>query len=89
MIPATGWKNRAGRLEATASVRVIPITIFVLNLQGDVIAIVDSNGAVAVEYEYDAWGKEIGVSTAGNVENPLHTYNALKYRGYYYDSETG
>ena len=60
-----------------------------LNLQGDVIAIVDSNGAVAVEYEYDAWGKEIGVSTAGNVENPLHTYNALKYKGYYYDSEMG
>ena len=35
---------------------------FVLNLQGDVIAIVDDAGVVAVEYEYDAWGKEISVS---------------------------
>ena len=40
-----------------------PVTgYFVLNLQGDVIAIVDDAGVVAVEYEYDAWGKEISVS---------------------------
>ena len=27
------------------------------NLQGDIVSIVDSSGAVLVEYEYDAWGK--------------------------------
>ena len=62
---------------------------FVLNLQGDVIAIIDSDGAVAVEYEYDAWGKEISHSTAGTTGSKLYEYNALKYRGYYYDAETG
>ena len=62
---------------------------FVLNLQGDVIAIIDSNGAVAVEYEYDAWGKEISHTTSGSYGSKLYSYNVLKYRGYYYDAETG
>ena len=62
---------------------------FVLNLQGDVIAIVDSNGAVAVAYEYDPWGKEISHTTSGSDGEKLYGYNALKYRGYYYDAETG
>ena len=62
---------------------------FVLNLQGDVIAIIDSNGAVAVEYEYDAWGKEISHTPSGSDGEKLYGYNALKYRGYYYDAETG
>lgn len=62
---------------------------FVLNLQGDVIAIIDSDGTVAVEYEYDAWGKEIGHTTSGSHGSKLYEYNALKYRGYYYDAETG
>ena len=60
-----------------------------LNLQGDVIAIIDSNGAVAVEYQYDARGKEISHTTAGNSGSTLYNHNALKYRGYYYDNETG
>ena len=62
---------------------------FVLNLQGDVIAIIDSDGAVAVEYEYDAWGKELSYTTSGSCGSKLYSYNALKYRGYYYDAETG
>ena len=67
-----------------------PVTgYFVLILQGDVIGIIDSNGAVAVEYQYDAWGKEISHTTAGDDGSTLYNYNALKYRGYYYDSETG
>ena len=60
-----------------------------LNLQGDVIAIVDSTGAVAVKYQYDAWGKEISHITSGSYGSNLYNYNALKYRGYYYDVETG
>ena len=65
-----------------------PVTgYFVLNLQGDVIGIIDSNGAVAVEYQYDAWGKEISHTTAGDYGSTLYNHNALKYRGYYYDVE--
>ena len=67
-----------------------PVTgYFVLNLQGDVIGIIDGDGTVAVEYQYDAWGKEISHTTAGDDGSTLYNYNALKYRGYYYDSETG
>ena len=62
---------------------------FALNLQGDVIAIIDSTGEVAVTYEYDAWGREIVSSTAGDYGSRLYAENRLKYRGYYYDSETG
>ena len=62
---------------------------FVLNLQGDVIAIIDSDGAVAVAYEYDPWGKEISHTASGSDGEKLYGYNVLKYRGYYYDAETG
>ena len=67
-----------------------PVTgYFVLNLQGDVIGIIDGDGTVAVEYQYDAWGKEISHTTAGDDGSTLYNHNALKYRGYYYDTETG
>ena len=63
---------------------------YVLNLQGDVIAILDKDGAVAVEYEYDSWGNILMDSAAeqtGQTGRTLQFYNALKYRGYYYDTD--
>ena len=30
---------------------------YLYNLQGDVIALIDSNGKKVVEYKYDAWGR--------------------------------
>ena len=62
---------------------------FVLNLQGDVIAIIDQNGAAAVQYKYDAWGKQVSYTTSGSYGSKLYGYNALKYRGYYYDADLG
>ena len=44
---------------------------------------------MAVEYEYDEWGKEIAHTTSGSYGSKLYSYNVLKYRGYYYDAETG
>ena len=44
---------------------------------------------VVVKYQYDAWGKEISHTPAGNSGSTLYAHNALKYRGYYYDAETG
>ena len=62
---------------------------YALNLQGDVIAIIDSNGAAAVTYEYDAWGREVAKTTAVTYGQNLYSYNKLKYRGYYFDSDLG
>ena len=56
---------------------------YVLNLQGDVIAIVSENGTCVATYTYDAWGSVISQS------GTLAAVNPIRYRGYYYDSETG
>ncbi|MBP3336727.1 MAG: DNRLRE domain-containing protein [Ruminiclostridium sp.] len=58
-----------------------------INLQGDVTGIYDSNGQLAVEYSYDEWGKLINISDS--TENGIGTINPIRYRGYYYDAETG
>lgn len=57
------------------------------NLQGDVIAIVNSAGTKVVEYAYNAWGKPI--SKTGSLASNLGTLNPFRYRGYVYDEETG
>ena len=63
---------------------------FVLNQQGDVIAILNSQGSVAGSYQYNAWGKVLTATAANTVTaEKLKAHNALKYRGYYYDVETG
>lgn len=56
------------------------------NLQGDVIAIYDTLGAVQAKYSYDAFGN----CTVTNSTNAhLANYNPIRYRGYHLDSETG
>ena len=59
---------------------------FLRNLQGDVIAIYDANGAKVVTYSYDAWGNCTIDSTTTNYDL-AHT-NPIRYRGYYYDEDT-
>ena len=56
---------------------------YVLNAQGDVLAIVDGNGANAAVYTYNAWGNVMSSSSGA-----LAQYNPLRYRGYVYDQET-
>ena len=60
---------------------------YVLNLQGDVVKLIHYIPGFEYEsvatYEYDAWGNI--VSSSGR----LAEINPLRYRGYYYDSETG
>ena len=60
---------------------------YVYNAQGDVIGIIDSSGSTVVEYTYDAWGNIL--STTGSLATTLGTANPIRYRGYYYDAETG
>lgn len=58
---------------------------FEKNAQGDVVRIFDSNGNFISEYFYDAWGNIAAIS--GNEE--IANANPFRYRGYYYDSESG
>ena len=60
---------------------------YVHNLQGDVIAIVNSTGTKVVEYTYDAWGKPI--NKTGSMASTLGALNPFRYREYVYDEETG
>ena len=57
------------------------------NVQGDITAIVDSAGQKVVEYTYDAWGKVL--STTGSLASTIGASNPYRYRGYWYDQETG
>ena len=59
---------------------------YVTNLQGDVIALLDTSGNKVVEYTYDAWGKPLTIT--GSKASTVGTANPLRYRGYCYDAET-
>ena len=60
------------------------ILYYMLNQQGDVIRLVNSEGVSCGIYQYDAWGN-ILYST----DNKWLNDNPLRYRGYIYDTETG
>ena len=59
---------------------------YVHNLQGDIVGILDSEGALVVEYKYDAWGCPLGKS--GSMANTLGKRNPFRYRGYVYDEDS-
>jgi RHS repeat-associated protein len=56
------------------------------NIKGDVIALYNSSGTKVASYSYDSWGN-CTVKTI--VVNNFSSYNPIRYRGYYYDRETG
>jgi len=56
-------------------------------LQGDIIRICDTSGNTVVQYTYDAWGKLL--STTGTLASTVGQKNPFRYRGYYFDTETG
>ncbi|MBO5148004.1 MAG: RHS repeat-associated core domain-containing protein, partial [Clostridia bacterium] len=62
---------------------------FEKNLQGDIIAVYNSNGTKLITYDYDAWGKCTTTYVAGYSACGGAVYNPFRYRGYYYDVETG
>ncbi len=65
----------------------------VCNSRGDVEAFYNGLGTVKSRYIYDSWGNVIKVVNANGVEitnqNDVAFINPIRYRGYYYDSETG
>ena len=59
---------------------------YLYNGQGDVVKLIDGNGATQVEYTYDTWG---ACTTTGAMAGTLGLKNPFRYRGYVYDSDTG
>ena len=57
------------------------------NAQGDVVGIIDQNGTQVVSYDYSAWGELISIT--GTMADTLGQQNPIRYRGYYYDNESG
>ena len=66
---------------------------YILNLQGDVVKIIAENGMVMADYSYNAWGEVLSVTNASGAaitaSGHLANLNPIRYRGYYYDVETG
>ena len=66
---------------------------YVLNLQGDVVGLLDETGEEIAVYTYTAWGEILSVTNANGTAITSSTHianlNPLRYRGYYYDTETG
>ena len=62
-------------------------------LSGDADQIYDTKGNLLARYIYDTWGNTLSVTDASGkaITDPLHiaSINPIRYRGYYYDAETG
>ena len=62
-------------------------------LSGDADQIYDTKGNLLARYIYDTWGNTLSVTDASGkaITDPLHiaNINPIRYRGYYYDAETG
>ena len=57
------------------------------NAQNDITGLIDENGVSVVQYQYDSWGKLLGIT--GSLASTIGKRNPFRYRGYYYDDETG
>lgn len=55
------------------------------NIFGDIVRIYNNEGGIVGEYAYDAFGNVTIISDS----NGIATINPFRYRGYYYDRDTG
>ena len=66
---------------------------FLTNARGDVELIYGGSGVVLARYTYDSWGNTISIKDGDGEEitdpTNIALLNPIRYRGYYYDSETG
>jgi YD repeat-containing protein len=58
---------------------------FEKNAQGDIVRIFDADGNCVSEYFYDAWGNIVAIEG----DELLASANPFRYRGYYFDNESG
>ncbi len=57
---------------------------YVKNVQNDVTAIASADGTIIANYYYDPWGRLIEITG----DSAIAELNPIRYRSYYYDSET-
>ena len=82
------WQDIDNRLnETTASYTVaahagVPTGMLVSEEQGDVERVISADGTILASYTYDAWGNVL------TSEGSLAAANPIRYRGYYFDTET-
>ena len=62
---------------------------FEKNLQGDIVAVYNAAGTKLISYTYDAWGNFTTTYHNGCTASHNANLNPFRYRGYYYDAETG
>ena len=60
---------------------------YVKNAQNDIIGLIEEMGKRVVSYKYDSWDKTI--STTGTLAATIGKKNPFRYRGYYFDAESG
>ncbi len=62
------------------------------DMLGNILALLDGSGNVVVQYKYDAWGNHTVTDANGNAitdADHIGNLNPFRYRGYYFDRETG
>ncbi len=67
---------------------------YIRNAQGDVTYIVNNSENIVAAYTYDTWGKLVSIKNGSGTDITNNTtsigyINPIRYRGYYYDNETG
>ena len=60
---------------------------YVRNAQNDIVGLIDSTGKRVVSYKYDSWGRAVNIS--GTMAATVGQKNPFRYRGYYFDAESG
>ena len=60
---------------------------YVRNAQNDIIGLLDSTGKRVVSYKYNSWGKTVSIT--GTLAATVGQKNPFRYRGYYFDAESG
>ncbi len=60
---------------------------YVRNMLGEILGLADQSGNLVVTYTYDPWGKILNVTDT--TSNNIGTLNPFRYKGYYYDTESG
>ena len=60
--------------------------LFIKNLQGDITGIYNESGTYVAGYTYNAWGE---CTVSNHTSDNIGDLNPFRYRGYYYDTETG
>ena len=66
--------------------------LYIRNILGDITSIIDSEGNIICSYIYDGFGNHIVLNQENKVDlelNSIGHINPFRYRGYYYDEETG